>query len=151
VDIALTTLHRRHILGVRDDVALTELPQFFGRALERVSAVLGQEGARPSGPPVALYYGGDEPALDVVAGFPFTGDVTPPPGTIVVDLPECEAAEAMHVGSYDDIDATYRRLSEWMAERDLVPADIMWEEYLAGPQNGSDPSTWRTRVVYPIA
>lgn len=151
MDIALTTLQRRQILGVRDDVAVAELPEFFGRAFQRASAALGETGAHPSGPPVALYYGGDEPAIDVVAGLPFTGTVTPPPGTVVVDLPAGEAVEAVHVGSYDDIDATYRGLSEWMAERHLVPADVMWEEYLAGPDTGADPSTWRTRVVYPIA
>lgn len=151
MDIARTTLQRRHILGVRDDVALAELPQFFGRAFQTASAALDEEGAHPSGPPVALYYGGDEPALDVVAGFPFTGTVTPPPGTVVVDLPAGDAVEAVHVGPYADIDATYRGLSEWMAEQHLVPADVMWEEYLAGPETGPDPSTWRTRVVYPIA
>lgn len=38
-----------------------------------------------------------------------------------------------------------------MHQEHVTPATVMWEEYLTGPDTDPDPSTWRTRIVYPIA
>jgi hypothetical protein len=33
----------------------------------------------------------------------------------------------------------------------MVPAGHVWEVYLSQPQAEPDPSTWRTRIVWPLA
>jgi effector-binding domain-containing protein len=55
----------------------------------------------------------------------------------------------VHAGSYETLSETYAGLSRWFAERKLTPPEVMWEEYLVGPEPG-DELAYRTRVVYPL-
>jgi effector-binding domain-containing protein len=151
MELSHVTTEARTVLAVRERVPFAELTDFFGRAFERTAAALGEAGTFPSGPPVAIYYGDPTDTVDVAAGFPFAGSITPPEGTAVVDLPAGRAVEAIHVGPYDELAKTYDTVAEWMQQEHVTPSSVMWEEYLAGPDTDPDPSTWRTRIVYPIA
>ncbi len=151
MELSRVTTEPRTVLAVRERVPFAELTDFFGRAFERAAAALGEAKSFPSGPPVAVYYGDPTDTVDVAAGFPFVGSITPPDGTTLVELPGGPAVEAIHVGPYDELEKTYTTVAEWMQQEHVTPSSVMWEEYLAGPDSDPDPSTWRTRIVYPIA
>ncbi len=61
-----------------------------------------------------------------------------------------DPAGLIHHGSYDDLSNTYEELTAWFKENGMTPPTVMWEEYLVGPESGTDPSRWRTRIVYPV-
>lgn len=46
---------------------------------------------------------------------------------------------------------TYDELMAWVTEKDLTMSEDMREEYLTGPESDPDPSTWTTRIVWPLA
>ena len=136
---------------VRERVPMDSLTSFFDRAFGAVMAAVQMQGARPAGPPFAMYHGMPGETVDVEAGFPIAGNFE---GTGEVSsgvLPDTDAFEAVHTGPYDTLGSTYDAIREHMEADGAAPADSMWEYYLTDPQKQPDPATWQTRVVWPVA
>lgn len=140
----------QRILGLHEVVPMAALTDFFGRAYGAVGAALAQQGAAPLGPPVALYGATADDEADVTAGFPVPDTVTVPDGLVGPTLPAGPTVETIHTGPYDTLGATYESVMGWFAEQRLTPSEVMWEEYLVGPDSGADPSAWQTRIVFPL-
>ena len=141
----------RQMLGLHEVVRPDGLTEFFSRAFGMTGAALQELGAHPAGPPVAAYRMSRADEFDVIAGFPVSSPVTPPPGLELTELPGGQAITAIHQGSYDLLPDAYGEINAWMKEHRLTSAEPMWEEYLTGPDSGNDPANWRTRIVFPIA
>lgn len=139
------------MMGVHEVVPMNALTDYFGRAFTISAAELGKQGAFPAGPAIALYHGKPTDTVDVTAGFPVTQPVTSTPAAVVVPLPGGPAIATVHTGSYDAMTETYDALMAWITEQNLTMSDDMWEEYLTGPESDPDPSTWKTRIVWPLA
>ncbi|MGA7205391.1 MAG: GyrI-like domain-containing protein [Specibacter sp.] len=136
---------------LREEVPMSGLRDFFGRAFGTVMAATQAQNAQPAGPPFALYHGMPAETIDVEAGFPIAGDFQGTADVRESSLPETRAYEAMHVGSYDTLANTYEAIRERMAADGFTPADMMWEFYLSDPATQADPASWMTRVVWPVA
>ncbi|NVM94248.1 GyrI-like domain-containing protein [Arthrobacter wenxiniae] len=136
---------------VREVVPMEALREFFGRAFGAVMAATQAQNTRLAGPPFALYHGMPAQTIDVEAGFPVAGSFTATADVQASALPEAEAYEAIHRGSYDTLGTTYGAIQERMREDGCTPADTMWEYYLSDPAKQPDPATWLTRVVWPVA
>jgi len=139
------------IFGVHQLVGIDDLSDFLARAYVAVCGELSRLRVRACGPAVALYTGEGDDKFDVVAGFPVTAPLLPGDRFVNAELPGGQSVEAIHRGAYDDLADTYDGLIAWLAERDLEPADQVWEEFLAGPDTEGDPARWCTRIVYPLA
>ena len=138
------------MLGVRAVVPMSDLREFFSRAFAATAGELARQGARPAGPPVALYSAFAADAVDVVAGFPVSQPVTPAAGFVASTLPGGPVVATVHTGAYDALGATYGELATWFEEHGVTRADQMWEEYLVGPDSQVDPSRWQTRILFPV-
>lgn len=148
MDVRIVELQEQPTAVVREQVAMTALPEFFGRAFAAVSAAMEAQGVQPAGPPFALYHGMPTEIVDVEAGFPVSTTVAAVNGVRAGMLPECRAVQAMHVGSYDTLGTTYEAVKQRMGEEGLNASDDMWEYYLS--DQSADPATWRTLVVWPV-
>jgi effector-binding domain-containing protein len=148
MDVRIVDLQEQPTAVVREQVAMNALPEFFGRAFGAVSAALEAQRVQPAGPPFALYRGMPTEIVDVEAGFPVSTTVAAVDGVRAGRLPACRAFQAMHVGSYDTLGATYDAVKQRMAEGGLKASDDMWEYYLS--DQSTDPATWRTLVVWPV-
>ncbi|MDR6636905.1 GyrI-like domain-containing protein [Paenarthrobacter nitroguajacolicus] len=135
---------------VRERVPMKELTDFFGRAFGTVMAAAQAQNASPAGPPFALYHGMPTDTVDVEAGFPITPNFSAADSVRSGVLPESDAFEAVHKGPYDTLERTYGLILERMSAEGITPSDTMWEFYLSDPEKQLDPSTWQTRVVWPI-
>jgi effector-binding domain-containing protein len=145
----------QEIVGLHESVGMDELGDFFPRAMTAAAEALAAQGLIPAGPPVALYQGMAEGRFDMTAGLPVPAGATPsgaaPSGDVVVAiLPGGATVEVIHQGSYDDLSGTYEELTAWFKDNGTTPPTVMWEEYLVGPERGADPSSWQTRIVYPV-
>jgi effector-binding domain-containing protein len=71
----------------------------------------------------------------------------------MTELPDFfgRAVEAVHVGPDDTLPTTYGQVLQRIEEDGRQPSSTMWEYYLSDPETEPDPSTWRTRVVWPEA
>lgn len=137
---------------IRKQVAMGELGGFFPEAFAAVAGAVQRAGGSVAGPPFGWYHGMPTEEVDVAAGFPVT-DV--PEGALdgevaVLERPGGLAAVALHIGSMDDLGATYRELEAWLRDRQLDRGEQAWEEYLSDPTAQPDPTTWQTRIVWPL-
>jgi effector-binding domain-containing protein len=136
---------------LREQVAMSELPEFFQRAFEEVMAAVQAQNIPCVGPPFGKYYGMPGETVDLEAGFPVAAAVAPTGDVVPSTLPGGPVVEAVHVGPYDTLEQTYGELESWMEEQDLRGADVMWESYLSDPEAEPDPATWRTLICVPVA
>jgi len=144
------TLEPRVLVGQRQRVAVSELGDFFARAIPAVAGELARAGVHPLGPPIAMYQHEQGHRFDVTVGFP-VGEVPEFFGDLVREvLPGGPAVRAVHVGPYETLPAAYGELGHWFAQRTLKVPEMMWEEYLVGP-GAADESAYRTEIVYPLS
>lgn len=127
------------------------LTAFFGRAFGAVIAAAREQDVQLAGPPFALYHGMPTQTVRVEAGFPVAGDFRSTPDVLASALPEAEAFEAMHQGSYNSLSTTYGAIQQRMGAEGFTPSDTMWEFYLSDPGTEPDATKWLTRVVWPVA
>ena len=148
MDVEIVELQEQPTAVVREQVAMTALQEFFGRAFAEVSAAMEAQGVQPTGPPFALYRGMPTETVDVEAGFPVSTTIEAANGVRAGIMPPCRAVQAMHVGSYDTLGTTYEAVKQRMYEEGLTASDDMWEYYLS--DQTTDPAIWRTLVVWPV-
>lgn len=150
MDIVRSDRAAQEIVGLHESVRLDELGPFFERAMAAAGRALGERGLEPAGPPVALYEHMQGDTVEVTAGFPVPPGAAPSDVVVAAMLPGGPTAEAVHQGPYEDLRSTHRELTTWFGEQGLTPPDVVWEEYLVGPESEADPAQWQTRVVYPV-
>ena len=148
MDVKIVELQEQPTAVIREQVAMSTLPEFFGRAFAEVSAAMEAQSVQPTGPPFALYRGMPTETVDVEAGFPVSRTIAAANGVRAGIMPACRAVQAMHVGSYDTLGTTYEAVKQRMHEEGLTASDDMWEYYLS--DQSADPATWRTLVVWPV-
>ena len=148
MDVEIVELQEQPTAVVREQVAMTALPEFFGRAFAEVSAAMEAQGVQLTGPPFALYRGMPTETVDVEAGFRVSTTIEAANGVRAGIMPPCRAVQAMHVGSYDTLGTTYEAVKQRMYEEGLTASDDMWEYYLS--DQTTDPAIWRTLVVWPV-
>lgn len=151
MDIKRKSEEPLRIAAVRENVPMADLTAFFARTFAHVDDALRQAGATPDGAPVAIYFGSPGAEVDVAAGYILRQATPAPTGTDLIELAGGPALEGEHVGRYDDLGSAYEEIEKAVSEQGLVRAPLMWEQYLRGPDASPDPSTWRTRIVYPLA
>jgi effector-binding domain-containing protein len=85
-----------------------------------------------------------EICVPVKAKVKATGRVKP--GT----LPARKIARTVYHGPYEGLGSAWGEFNEWLKANGHAPAPDLWECYVAGPETGSDPSTWRTELNRPL-
>lgn len=149
-EIRIIELQEQATAGVRQIARMDELTTLFDSKFAEVAEALQASRVTPAGAPYARYRGRPTDTVDVEIGFPVT-EAFPPTGGLVVDaLPAVRAVETFHVGSYDKLRETYQRIESWVAEHELQTLEESWEIYESGPESDPDPTTWRTRILWPL-
>ncbi|WP_324717964.1 GyrI-like domain-containing protein [Carboxydochorda subterranea] len=127
-----------------------------GPRVAAVMAYLVQQGRRPDGPPVAVYFDEefDPERTDFAAGWP-VGQPLPrgdsPAGPVeVLTLPGKRVAWVKHVGPYGELGDAYRALLDHIKASGLRVTGPPREWYLTDPASTPDPSQHVTRVEFPV-
>ncbi len=149
-EIALIDVEERPTVGVRGQVRLDELAEYFATVFDEVAAEIERAGARIAGAPFARYRGIPSAVVDVEAGFPLTEPWSGGGSLVTGTLPAARAVEAVHRGGYETIRETYAALEQWVTEHGHHLQEDCWELYESGPSSDPDPETWRTRIVWPV-
>lgn len=136
------------IVGTRSIVPLAELQTFFAAAFTTARNDLDRAGIAMIGAPVGVYFESKAGAVDVLAGFPVASESNSDIGLSLATIPAGHAVTAVHEGRYDSVGDTYAELSQWTHARGLGEPHVMTEQYLVGPADDPDPSTWRTLITY---
>jgi len=141
-------------LGLREQVSMADLDEWWTAAFGELDAALEAAGVPPAGPRAALY----PPELfqlevaEVVAYIPVAADRTPSAGgrVTVLAIPPAELAVAEHRGALADLDQTYGALGTYVAEREIGVDGPMREHYLVTAFDTDDESRYVTEVGWPV-
>ena len=145
-EVTLVELEEHRTAVVRDLVPHDGIAEFLGRAFGAVMGAVAAGRRHVVGPPFARYRPVPDSGWDIEAGFPVDSSVEGP-GVVSGHLPGGRAVQVVHRGSYDSVEATWRRAEAWMAERGYSMSDAPWESYLDEP----DVPEPRTLIVMPCA
>ncbi|MEA3460775.1 MAG: GyrI-like domain-containing protein, partial [Bacteroidota bacterium] len=84
------------------------------------------------------------------AGIQVNGMGTDAGQVKAVSYPEVEAVQAIHTGPYEEFMASYELLGVYIEENQIDVSGEAFEFYLTGMQTESDPSLWKTLIVFPL-
>ncbi|MEV4703015.1 GyrI-like domain-containing protein [Actinoplanes sp. NPDC049316] len=149
-DAEVVAVERTEICGTRHAVAVRALRRIPEAAVPEAVSLLRRAGARPVGPPVAIFRQRTAAEFQVTVGCPVRTPVSAQAGIVADELPGGHAVQAIHLGPYETLPSTYDRLAEWLTGHRFPPPSLMWEEYVVGPDDAEDPGQWRTRIVLPL-
>jgi effector-binding domain-containing protein len=135
-------------LTVRKRTPVQSLPQCIGEAIDAVTGYLAELDQATAGPPFVAYYNQDMADLDVEIGFPVT-HALPGRGEILASHgPSGRAATCLYVGGWDGLGGAYEILTQWAAEKGVVPTGVAYEVYFNGPDTPQQDQ--QTRIVFPL-
>ena len=145
----IKTLKSRPTLAVRTVCPASGLPEMMGRVYGEIAGYMAQAGVDFAGPPYALYRNMDMEALDVEVGFPVGRAAGGTERIRPSELPAGQAATAVHLGPYSDIEKTYNLLQAFVKEKGVKPLSWMYESYLNSPED-TPPEKLATEIVFPL-
>jgi effector-binding domain-containing protein len=117
-------------------------------------AYLDKAGVRVVGPAMSLWHSapGQIPdSFDIETCLPIEGPVSPADRMHFRELPAGLQAFTIHIGSYDNMGDAFDAVWEWIQEHSYEMTGPPRDVVLRGPNETSDPSTYRTEIVYPVA
>jgi effector-binding domain-containing protein len=145
----LVTLPPHPALVMRFRSPAAELPRGFFHRYERMTRYARQRGQEPASPPFALYDNIDGNAADVEAGIAIESDIDGLDDIRVTHFPGTTVAALIHEGAYENIEASYFELLEWMHEQGLERTGRFMEIYLNNPLDTPDHEL-RTQIMAPV-
>ena len=148
-DFQVKTLTEKHLASVRVKTTPDKLTKTFEEILPEVFNYIKSIDMKPSGPPLGRYHSyGKE--IDLEAGMTIHKPIEPNGRIQASTLPAVEVATTWHIGNYDTIEQSYRKLEAWMKSEGHTPAKGPWEVYWTDPKEEPDDSKWRTEIIWPI-
>jgi effector-binding domain-containing protein len=135
---------------MRGEMPVTELGEWLAGTYRAVQEHLDRIGMHPVGPPFARFtFLGRVVAVE--AGFPVAGEIAGDGGVEPSLLPCGLAAVTTHLGRYEDLEAAFDAVHDWLNAHGYMTAGPHWEVYFNDPNAEPDPSRWRTDVVVPYS
>ncbi|MHC4955424.1 MAG: GyrI-like domain-containing protein [Planctomycetota bacterium] len=140
MDIHIEEISAQPIVGVRKNVAQTEIGDTVGQVLGELMPRLGPNAV---GAPLARYHTwkGDRGEVEVAVPVKEPMEEN--------ELPGGRAVVAVHVGPYDTLKDTWEAVGVWMKAHGLEGRAAPWEQYVSDCSN-TPPEKLETRIIWPI-
>lgn len=134
----------------RVEVRISEIGRELGTAFGQSYGHLGRHRMEPAGPPFVVYpeMPSDERPFAIEICVPVTGELEPPKGWALLELPGGRFATLTHVGSYDTVSTSYELLGSWIESNGLTVAGPPRETYLSPP--GTPTAQTQTVIAFPV-
>ena len=144
------------VLIVRKTVRRTEIAATIGAELPKVFLHAQQRGIVIAGYPITRYLETSVGLVTLETGMRVSAHKGEwkagegEEGVLADVLPGGPAAVTIHSGPYDQLQAAYAALEEWIARKGFHPNGAPWEAYLNDPANHPNPEEWKTEVCWPL-
>ncbi len=149
IEVELRSLPARTVVGITGKVQLAESLPWYDAAMAELDAGFPPE--ERTGAPGGRY--SNDLFTHGVGSFAVFRPVRTPSafGRIkVIELAAVELAVTVHPGPHDDIDVTYGCLGAWVVDHALAVDGPIYETYVVGPRDTTDPARWRTEIGWPV-
>jgi effector-binding domain-containing protein len=131
-------------------VARSEIVRFMDAAMHELGAVLKAQDIAPAGPCFSFHLRRPTDSFDCEVGFPVATTITPTGRVKQGSLPAARVVRTVYRGGYEGLGAGWAEFLAWIDARGLRTQGTLWESYVAGPESGADPDTWRTELNRPL-
>src|SRR4051794_19639003 len=135
---------------IRLTVPRDQIQQVMGPAIGDVIAAVSAQGIGPRGPVFSHHFRMDPCTFDFEVGVPVSAPVTPVGRVQAGQRPAIRVARTIYTGPYEGLGQAWGEFERWITSQGHTPAPDLWESYVAGPESGADPATWRTELSRPL-
>jgi effector-binding domain-containing protein len=129
----LRVLKPQSSLTIRLRTNSEALPEVFAKGYADIARYLDKWNGELAGAPFAIYYNLDMRHLDVEFGFPVSVSLRGIDNIRPSQTPSGKSVTCLHIGSYIDIEPSYRALTEWIKDYGYEATGIAYEVYLNNP------------------
>jgi AraC family transcriptional regulator len=150
--VKLITRDEQKALVIRDQVSTLKLPKVMGPAYMKIAEYMKKKGAEPTEAPFTSYKvdNWDEAInikglkaiislftkkWDIEMGFPLTEDVPATDSIEISTLLGGEYIQILHVGPYQKVGDTYKKIYQYVQEHNLVLDNQSYEFYRNDPRD----------------
>jgi len=152
--VSTKELTTQPVLVVRRRVRRAGIAAAIAAELPKVFLYAQQRGIAIAGYPITRYLETSVGLVTLETGMrvtPHSGEWIAGEGDVVAEtLPGGPAAVTIHSGPYDQLQAAYAALEEWIAANGFHTAGAPWEAYLNDPADYPNPQDWKTEVCWPV-
>lgn len=129
-----------------------EIAQAMGDTYGQIIAAITQSGATmDEGYPLAVTTDYNESGISMICGIPVTEDATIDSEVVSIrQSPEGATLRALHLGSYDNLEATHEEINQYAGYYGYEITGMPWEIYVTDPSMEVDTTKWITEVYYPV-
>jgi effector-binding domain-containing protein len=127
-----------------------EIRNVMGPGYRELMAAVAAQGIVPAGPWFTRHFKVPDETFDFEIGVPVRTPIAAAGRVRPGLLPAARVARTVYHGPYDGLPAAWAELIDWVGVEGHTPAPDLWEVYVAGPESGSDPATWRTELNRPL-
>ncbi len=139
--IVQTAVQRTAI--IRLTVPREEIREVMGAGHRELMAAVAAQGITPTGPWFTHHFRVPTDSFDFEIGVPVDVAVSTVGRVHAGQLPATTVARTIYHGPYEGLGAGWGELMAWIEAAGHRPASDLWEHYVAGPESGPDPATWR--------
>jgi effector-binding domain-containing protein len=128
------TLEPKTVVIVRGNANWDSAFDTLMDSFKSLSALLDNQGIKPSGNPMIVYTSTDDTGFTYLAEIPVDQD--PKNLTKAMSMgksPDGKALKFVHRGSYDNMDNTYEAITNHLDDKKLEAKDTFIEEYITDP------------------
>ena len=127
-----------------------EIQNVMGPGLEELKSVTAAQSVAVSGPWFTHHLRMDPDIFDFEICLPVTAPVAASGRVTPGEWPAMTMARTVYHGGFEGLGDAWSQFMDWIEAAGHTPAPDLWERYLAGPESGPDPSTWRTELSRPL-
>jgi len=128
-----TDLTARTMIYVKGSGTWDKAFETITASLKKIKTYLDKEGIKPDGLPMTIFIASDDKGFDYQVGVPIAAAPKSTPAEFAIgQTPAGQALKFVHRGSYDDLDGTYEKITDFLDDKRL-DAKEMIEEYVTDP------------------
>jgi effector-binding domain-containing protein len=127
-----------------------QIQQVMGTGIGELISTLAAQGVAPSGPIFSHHFRMDPSIFDFELGVPVSSPVAPAGRVRPGQLPAATVMRTVYHGPYEGLGPAWGEFMRLISAQGQVPAENLWECYVAGPESGPDSSRWRTELNRPL-
>ena len=147
-DVETRTVERQHTAAVRRRISPEEVRSFVASVHGAVATHLQRIGVATTGFPYVRFHARGD-SLDVEAGWPVEGRVTPKDEVEPAMLPEGEVLVVWHRGDPNDLGPAFEAVEFACARDALEPTGAPWVIHHSALDE-TDHDAWLTELVQPV-
>lgn len=151
-DVMVTKMdHDIVMLALKDSGDVNELGQKYAALFGRISTFMTENNIEAVGAPIVRTHVWNPPFTMFEAGIQVNaGDYKLKDGIELVSITAGNIATYTHLGSYENLEESYNKIADFLAENKLETIGGPWEVYITDPMAEKDTSKWITQISFPI-